>query len=54
MNAVCDGVKGVFAQLGCTVEDAEPDFKDADEIFQTLRAWQFALGHEAHLRDHRD
>lgn len=54
VNAVCDAVRGVFAQLGCTVEDAEPDFKDADEIFQTLRAWQFALGHEAHLRDHRD
>ena len=53
VNAVCDGVRGVFAELGCTVEDAEPDFKDADEIFQTLRAWQYALGHEAHLRDRK-
>jgi len=54
VNAVCDGVRRVFAQVGCVVEDAEPDFGDADEIFQTLRAWQFALGHEEHLRQHRD
>ena len=53
VNAVCDSVRGVFADLGCVVEDAEPDFKDADEIFQTLRAWQFAAGHEAHSKTNR-
>jgi hypothetical protein len=26
---------------GCSVED-EPDFAEADETFQTLRAWSFA------------
>lgn len=31
-----------FAELGCLVEDAEPDLTDADEIFQTLRAHAFA------------
>ena len=53
VNAVCDSVRGVFADLGCVVEDAEPDFKEADEVFQTLRAWQFAAGHEAHLKTNR-
>jgi amidase len=54
VNAVCDSVRGVFTGLGCTVEDAEPDFDGADQIFDTLRAWHFALAHEAHLRDHRE
>ncbi len=31
----------VFADLGCRVEEAHPDFRDAYEIFQTLRAWNF-------------
>lgn len=54
VNAVCDSVRGVFRDLGCVVEDGEPDFRDADEIFQTLRAWQYAAGHENHLKNHRD
>jgi amidase len=32
-----------FAELGCTVEEACPDLSGADEVFRTLRAWQFAL-----------
>ncbi|MCY3780250.1 MAG: amidase [Chloroflexi bacterium] len=31
----------VFSDLGCHLEWAEPDFRDAYEIFQTLRAWSF-------------
>lgn len=31
----------VFAGLGCSVEEAQPDFSDAYDIFQTLRAWSF-------------
>jgi amidase len=54
VNAVCDAVRGVFTELGATVEDGEPDFANADEIFQTLRAWRFAAAHEEHLRHHRD
>jgi amidase len=27
-------------QLGCRVEDACPDFRDADEVFVTLRRWR--------------
>jgi amidase len=54
VNAVCDGVRGVFTELGCVLEDGEPDFTGADDIFQDLRAWQFAASHEEHLKRHRD
>ncbi len=33
----------VFSDLGCHLEWAQPDFRDAYEIFQTLRAWSFEL-----------
>jgi amidase len=33
----------VFANLGCRVEQDCPDFSGADEVFRTLRAWQFDL-----------
>jgi len=42
VNEVCDSARSVFAGLGCQVDDGQPDFNDADEIFQTLRAWLFA------------
>jgi amidase len=34
---------GVFADLGCTVERACPDFTGAETVFRTSRAWQFEL-----------
>ncbi|MCY4063837.1 MAG: amidase [Chloroflexi bacterium] len=33
----------VFSDLGCRLEEAAPDFRDAYDIFQTLRAWSFEL-----------
>ena len=33
----------VFGGLGCQLERAQPDFRDAYDIFQTLRAWSFEL-----------
>ncbi|MBA8824590.1 amidase [Saccharopolyspora lacisalsi] len=33
----------VFADLGGTVERACPDFAGAEDVFRTLRAWQFDL-----------
>jgi amidase len=41
---------GAFADLGCTVERACPDFTGAETVFRTLRAWQFELALGA-LRD---
>ena len=54
VTEVCDKARPVFAALGCQVEDGAPDFKDADEIFQTLRAWSFAQSRAEDLRQHRD
>jgi amidase len=51
---VLESKRRVFEDLGCVVEEATPDFTDADEIFLTLRAIGFALGHEQHLKHHRD
>lgn len=33
----------IFSDLGCHVDAAHPDFRDAYDIFQTLRAWNFEL-----------
>jgi amidase len=44
----------VFAELGCTVEEACPDLSGADEVFRVLRAWQFELGMGAFADRHRD
>ncbi len=54
ITQVCEAQKSTFVQLGCTVEDAEPDLHDADEIFQTLRAYAFAYRHAQQLDANRD
>ena len=54
VTEVCDKARPVFTALGCQVEDGEPDFKDADEIFQTLRAWSFAQSRAEDLKRHRN
>jgi amidase len=54
VTGVLESQRHVFADLGCNLDEATPDFTDADEIFQTLRAWSFALAHEDDLRLHRD
>ncbi|TKT81450.1 amidase family protein [Aquamicrobium sp. LC103] len=43
-----------FAEIGVTVEDAHPDFNEAHETFQTLRAAGFAASHAQKLKDHAD
>ena len=53
VNEVCDAARHVFSDLGCIVEDGEPDVADADEVFQTLRAWSFAQERGEDLRQHR-
>jgi amidase len=42
IRRVVDGNRRVFENLGCIVEDAEPDFAGVDEAFPTLR---FAANH---------
>jgi amidase len=41
VRAIVDAQRPVFEALGCTVEDEEPDFSGADEIFKGIRAWLF-------------
>jgi len=52
--AVLAAQRPIFAALGCLVEEATPDLSDANEIFQTLRAWQFELAYGELLDRHRD
>ena len=42
VTAVCSAARPIFAELGCEVVDAEPDFTGVDELFQTLRAAGYA------------
>ena len=53
ITQVCDAQRHTFENLGCSVEDAEPDLRDADHIFQTVRAYSFAHRHERHLAECR-
>jgi amidase len=41
---VLESQRGVFADIGCEIEDAEPSWAGADEAFKTLRAWTFSQG----------
>ena len=43
-----------FAGLGCQVALGQPDFSDADEIFQVLRAWAFELKFTPLIEKHRE
>lgn len=54
VSAVLDGQLETFRALGCEVEEATPDLSDAEEIFQTMRAWNMATGSDELLRLHRD
>ncbi len=51
--AAIDAQRPTFEELGAIVEDSTPDFSDADEIFKTWRAWNFALRYGELLQTHR-
>ncbi|WP_121434674.1 amidase [Actinomadura pelletieri] len=42
-----------FEDLGCTVDEACPDLSGADEVFRTLRAWQWDITHGPLLNERR-
>ena len=54
VTAAIDGQRHVFESMGCLVEDGEPDFTGADEIFKVWRAWRFEVAYSALLETHRD
>jgi amidase len=43
-----------FEALGCIVEDAVPDLRDADSVFLTMRAFRSGLTYGPILAEHRD
>ena len=43
----------IFETLGCVVDEAQPDLRDAREIFQALRAFAFATRYGPMLAEHR-
>jgi amidase len=45
VRSVVDAQRKVFEELGCIVEQAEPDFSGAEYAFKTLRAWNSAASH---------
>jgi len=54
VTAVLEAQRDTFRALGCSVEDGEPDFSDAREIFQAWRAWAFESKYGRLVEDHRD
>ena len=42
-----------FEAIGCLTDEAQPDLRDADEIFTTWRAWFFELAFGSVLDQHR-
>lgn len=53
VRTVLEAALPQFAALGITVEEADPDLEDADEVFQVLRAWMFAARFGPELARHR-
>lgn len=54
VRRVLESHRSVFEQLGCVVEEADPDLRDADEIFQVMRAWNFELSYGELLNTARE
>jgi amidase len=54
VSAVIESQRKTFVALGCAVEEGEPDFGDAREIFQVWRGWAFMLKYGHLLETHRD
>jgi amidase len=54
ITAVLESQRHIFESLGCLVEETQPDFRDADDIFKTLRAWSFESSMGELLKTHRN
>jgi amidase len=54
VTAVLARARPVFESLGCRVEAAEPDFRDADFVFKAWRAWSIELAFGPMFEQARD
>lgn len=48
-----EAARGTFEALGCIVEEAAPDLREADEVFLVLRAWRSWIRYGSVLTQHR-
>lgn len=53
VQAICEQAAQRLAGMGTAIEAACPDFSEAIDTFQTIRAILFANAHYQHLQDHR-
>jgi amidase len=51
---VVNGQRKIFENLGCIVEQAEPDWEGAHDGYDILRAWGYATTQAENVRLHRD
>lgn len=54
VTKVLENQRRVYEEIGCVVDDVEPDFSGADEAFRVWRSWRFAVNYHALLENHRD
>jgi amidase len=54
VTAALEPARAALAELGCVVEDAEPDLTPADEAFDVLRAVRFAAAYGELIEGHAD
>ncbi len=53
VTAALEAQRDTFRALGCAVEDGQPEFSDAREIFQVWRAWSFEARYGPLVERHR-
>jgi amidase len=54
VRAVLESQRKTFEDMGCIVENAAPDLRDAEHIFITLRSFRSAANYGPLLKEHRD
>lgn len=54
VRAVLDAQRKQFEAMGCVVDDAAPDLRDAEQIFLVLRVFRSAANYGKVLDEHRD
>ncbi|MGA2881115.1 MAG: amidase [Bryobacteraceae bacterium] len=53
VTSLVNAQRKVFEDLGCIVEEAEPDWRGAHEGYDILRAWNYASTQSENVRLHR-
>ena len=54
MTSAVQAQRKVFEDLGCIVEEVEPDWTGAHDGYDTLRAWNYVATQAENVRLHRD